>query len=118
MLREAGWEVLDTEGEVQPGKICIEVEVQGMPNNRGAGYADYVLFGPDRKPLAVIKAKRTSVNPTAGEHQAELYADCLEKRYGMRPVTYFTNGFKHFVVTRRERREDRFVIKSVHSVRK
>ncbi|MDE6460603.1 MAG: DEAD/DEAH box helicase family protein, partial [Paramuribaculum sp.] len=100
MLREAGWEVLDTEGDIQPGKACIEVEVQGMPNNEGVGYADYVLFGPDRKPLAVIEAKRTSVNPTAGEHQAELYADCLEKKYGVRPVIYFTNGFKHYVVDR------------------
>lgn len=100
LLREAGWDVLDTEGDIQPGKACIEVEVLGMPNNEGIGYADYVLFGPDRKPLAVIEAKRTSVNPTAGEHQAELYADCLEKKYGVRPVIYFTNGFKHFVVDR------------------
>lgn len=100
LLREAGWDVLDAEGDIQPGKACIEVEVQGMPNNEGVGYADYVLFGPDRKPLAVIEAKRTSVEPTAGEHQAELYADCLERKYGVRPVIYFTNGFKHFVVDR------------------
>lgn len=100
LLREAGWDVLDTEGDIQPGKACIEVEVHGMPNNEGVGYADYVLFGPDRKPLAVIEAKRTSVEPTAGEHQAELYADCLERKYGVRPVIYFTNGFKHFVVDR------------------
>lgn len=100
MLREAGWEVLDTEGDIQPGKACAEIEVQGMPNNGGTGYADYVLFGPNRKPLAVIEAKRTSVNPTSGEHQAELYADCLEKKYGVRPVIYFTNGFKHYVVDR------------------
>ena len=100
MLREAGWEVLDTEGDVQPGKACIEVEVKGMPNNEGVGYADYVLFGSDRKPLAVIEAKRTSVNPTAGEHQAELYAECLEREHGLRPVIYFTYGFKHYVVDR------------------
>ena len=100
LLREAGWEVLDTDGDIQPGKACVEIEVQGMPNNEGIGYADYVLFGPDRKPLAVIEAKRTSVNPLSGEHQAELYADCLEKKYGVRPVIYFTNGFKHYVVDR------------------
>lgn len=100
MLREAGWEVLDTEGDIQPWKACVEIEVQGMPNNQGIGYADYVLFGPDRKPLAVIEAKRTSVEPTAGEHQAEVYADCLERKYGVLPVIYFTNGFKHFVIDR------------------
>lgn len=100
MLREAGWDVLENEGDIQPGKACVEIEVEGMPNAEGIGYADYVLFGPDRKPLAVIEAKRTSVNPIVGEHQAELYADCLENKYGVRPVIYFTNGFKHYVVDR------------------
>lgn len=94
MLREAGWEVLDTEGDVVGGKACIEVEVAGMPNNAGKGYADYVLFGTDGKPLAVVEAKRTSKDAVVGKHQAELYADCLEKRYHVRPVIYYTNGYE------------------------
>lgn len=93
MLREAGWQILDTEGLVQPSKACIEVELQGMPNTHEVGYADYVLFGSNGKPLAVVEAKRTSVSPIKGKHQAELYADCLEKQYGVRPVIYYTNGF-------------------------
>ena len=93
MLREAGWQILDTEGLVQPSKACIEVELQGMPNTHEVGYADYVLFGSNGKPLAVVEAKRTSASPTKGKHQAELYADCLEARYGVRPVIYYTNGF-------------------------
>lgn len=93
MLREAGWQILDTEGLVQPSKACIEVELQGMPNTHEVGYADYVLFGSNGKPLAVVEAKRTSVSPVKGKHQAELYADCLEARYGVRPVIYYTNGF-------------------------
>ena len=100
LLREAGWDVLEKEGDIKSGKACIEVEVEGMPNPQGKGYADYVLFGPKHTPLAVIEAKRTSIDPVAGEHQAELYADCLEKRYGVRPVIYFTNGFRHYVVDR------------------
>ena len=98
MLREAGWEILDTDGWVQPSKACVEVELQGMPNTHEVGYADYVLFGSNGKPLAVIEAKRTSVSPTKGKHQAELYADCLEKQYGVRPVIYYTNGFQTFVI--------------------
>lgn len=94
MLREAGWDVLDAEGETVGGKACIEVELQGMPGNSGTGYADYVLFGSDGKPLAVVEAKRTSKDPGAGRHQAELYADCLERRYGVRPVVYYTNGYE------------------------
>ena len=98
MLKEAGWEVLDTEGAIQPSKACIEVEVEGMPNNEGVGYCDYVLFAANGLPLAVIEAKRTSVSPIKGKHQAELYADCLEKRYGIRPVIYYTNGFETYII--------------------
>ena len=98
MLREAGWRVVEEEGLVSGGNACIEIEVDGMPNSSGKGYADYVLFGDDGKPLAVIEAKRTSVDPVAGNHQAKLYADALEKRYGVRPVVYYTNGYKiHFI---------------------
>ncbi|MBQ2563663.1 MAG: DEAD/DEAH box helicase family protein [Muribaculaceae bacterium] len=98
MLKEAGWEVLDTEGAIQPSKACIEVEVEGMPNNEGIGYCDYVLFGSNGLPLAVVEAKRTSVSPIKGKHQAELYAECLEKRYGVKPVIYYTNGFETYII--------------------
>ena len=98
MLKEAGWDVLDTDGAIQPSKACIEVEVEGMPNNEGKGYCDYVLFGSNGLPLAVIEAKRTSVSPVKGKHQAELYAECLEKRYGVKPVIYYTNGFETNII--------------------
>ena len=98
MLREAGWMVLMAEGVVKPSKACIEVEVEGMPNGEGIGFADYVLFGADGLPLAVIEAKKTSVSPIVGKHQAELYADCLEKQYGRRPVIYYTNGYETNII--------------------
>ena len=98
MLREAGWQVLETKGAVQPLKACIEVELQGMPNAHDKGFADYVLFGGDGMPLAVVEAKKTSVSPIKGKHQAELYADCLEHQYGIRPVIYYTNGFETNII--------------------
>lgn len=98
MLREAGWGILDTDGLVQPSKACIEVELQGMPNTHDVGFADYVLFGSNGKPLAVIEAKRTSASAVKGKYQAELYADCLEKQYGVRPVIYYTNGFQTYII--------------------
>lgn len=97
-LRESGWEVLEQEGAVAPGKACIEIPVKGMPSASGDGFADYVLFGTNGKPLAVVEAKRTSKNPKIGRHQAELYADCLEKQYGVRPVVYYTNGYQTEVI--------------------
>ena len=93
LLKEAGWEVLTKKNVMMPAKAGIEIEVDGMPNNQGKGYCDYVLFGKNGKPLAVIEAKRTSKSEDVGKHQAELYAQCLERQYGVRPVIYYSNGF-------------------------
>ena len=57
MLKDAGWDVLDVKGQIMPSKACIEVEVTGKPNEQGVGYVDYVLFGANGKPLAVVEAK-------------------------------------------------------------
>ena len=98
LLEEAKWVVLDKEGAIVPSKACIEIEVTGMPNSGGVGYVDYVLFGANGKPLAVVEAKRTTKSPEVGRQQAILYADCLERQYGVRPVIYYTNGFKTFII--------------------
>ena len=74
-----------------------EVELYGMPNDEGKGYADYVLYGKDGLPLAVIEAKRTSIDPKQGAQQAKLYADCLEKMTGRRPIIFLTNGFETYL---------------------
>ncbi len=71
-----------------------EVELYGMPNHEEKGYADYVLYGKDGLPLAIIEAKRTSKDPKIGTNQAKLYADCLEKMTGRRPMMFTTNGFE------------------------
>lgn len=97
MLREAGWEVLTTKGALLAGKACIEIHVDGMPNDANEGFADYVLFSDDMKPYAVIEAKRTITDPRAGKQQAILYAEALERQYGLRPVIYYTNGYRTFV---------------------
>ena len=85
MLQDAGW----TEGK----DWINEVELYGMPNKSEVGYADYVLYGDDGRPLAVIEAKRTCVDVAKGRQQAKLYADLLEQKYGRRPIIFLSNGF-------------------------
>ena len=85
MLTDAGW----TEGKDR----LNEVELPGMPNKSEVGYADYVLYDDTHRPLAVIEAKKTCVDPAKGRQQAKLYADLLEQKYGRRPVIFLTNGF-------------------------
>ncbi|MGU8244657.1 DEAD/DEAH box helicase family protein [Clostridium perfringens] len=77
--------------------VGIEVEIPGMPNNSGVGFADYVLYGDNGKTLAVVEAKRTSVDEKKGEQQAKLYADCLEKQYDQRPIIFLSNGFNYWI---------------------
>jgi type I restriction enzyme R subunit len=90
-LASVGWDV--AAGETSTEQVGKEVEVSHQPTDSGVGYADYVLWDDNGNPLAVIEAKKTSVEPERGRHQAKLYADGLEKTYGYRPVVFYTNGF-------------------------
>ena len=91
-LREMGWKFTGVDADVQ-----VEYEVDGMAGKAGQkGYADYVLFGKDGLPLAVVEAKRASKDPNNGWKQAVLYADCLERKFGRRPMIFITNGFETY----------------------
>ena len=89
LLKEAGWP-LD-----QPRDR--EFEVSGMPNQQGSGFVDYVLWGDDGKPLALVEAKRTRRDARTGRQQARLYADCLERQFGQRPLIFYSNGYEHWL---------------------
>ncbi|MAO55988.1 MAG: restriction endonuclease subunit R [Rhodospirillaceae bacterium] len=91
LLASVGWNV--AAGEASTDEVGKEVEVADQPTDSGIGYADYVLWDDNGNPLAVIEAKKTSVDPERGRHQAKLYADGLEKAHGHRPVIFYTNGF-------------------------
>ncbi|MFC1536857.1 DEAD/DEAH box helicase family protein [Pseudomonadota bacterium] len=89
-LQECGW------NNLREGRD-LEYEVTGMPkstNPSGIGYVDYVLWGDDGLPLAVVEAKKTMADPRKGKHQATLYANCLEAMHGQRPIIFYTNGFE------------------------
>ena len=90
LLADAGW--------VEGQDWINEVELTGMPNASGVGYADYVLYDDAARPLAVIEAKKTCVDVSKGRQQAKLYADLIEKKYGRRPVIFLTNGFETRII--------------------
>jgi type I restriction enzyme R subunit len=58
LLHEAGWTLTKAEDR--------EFKITGMPNNKGEGFIDYVLWGDDGKPLGLVEAKRTKRDPRAG----------------------------------------------------
>jgi type I restriction enzyme R subunit len=89
LLGESGWPLDDERDREYP--------VTGMSTDGGQGYVDYVLWGADGLPLAVVEAKRASKSPELGRIQAERYADCLERQFGRRPVIFYTNGYEHSI---------------------
>jgi len=91
-LSESGW------SDLKEG-YNLEYEVVGMPittNPSGKGKVDYVLWGNDGKPLALVEAKKTMADARKGKHQSVLYADCLEKMHGQRPLIFYSNGFENY----------------------
>ena len=91
-LKYLGWHLGGNQSEVYE-----EYPVDDMENKPGQqGFVDYVLFGKDGLPLAVIEAKRSSKDPNVGRQQAVLYADCLERKFGRRPMMFTTNGFETY----------------------
>ncbi len=110
-LREAGWKVVPpsmktvlpdgTEvecGSIIPGKACCEIKVEGMSNRTGIGFCDYVLYGADGKPLAIVEAKSINREALAGEKQVKDYGECMRVQYGYVPVLYYTNGYEIYVI--------------------
>ena len=89
LLKEAGWPLDQARDR--------EFEIAGMPNNQGKGFVDYVLWGDDGKPLGLVEAKRTRRDPRVGQQQAKLYAECLERQFGQRPVIFYSNGYEHWL---------------------
>ncbi len=85
MLIDAGWE--------HNKNWLDEYPIDEMPNKSGFGFADFVLFGDDGRPLAVLEAKKTCVDVSKGRQQAVLYANFLEKKFDRRPIIFLSNGF-------------------------
>ena len=91
-LKLMGWKFTGPDADVRE-EYRVE-DMAGMPGQ--PGFCDYVLFGKDGLPLAVVEAKRTSKDPNIGRKQAVLYADCLERKFGRRPMMFTTNGFETY----------------------
>jgi type I restriction enzyme R subunit len=90
LLSESGWDPSGTNVREFSVHNCMP-QADGSLGN---GFVDYVLWGNDGKPLAVVEAKRTKRDPRVGQHQAKCYADGLQQVYGQRPVIFYSNGYQ------------------------
>jgi type I restriction enzyme, R subunit len=94
MLKKAGWKLED--------KNVREYPVEGISSKTGAGKVDYVLWGDDGTPLAVIEVKKTARDPREGREQVQQYAEAIEKKFNFYPVRFCTNGFETYIYDDKE----------------
>ncbi|MFN5557595.1 MAG: DEAD/DEAH box helicase family protein, partial [Chryseotalea sp.] len=78
--------------------ISIENIIVNEPTTTyNSVFSDYVLLGKDGKPLAVVEAKKSSVDARIGEEQAKQYAYNIQKQFSCDlPFCMYTNGHDIF----------------------
>ncbi len=97
-LYSAGWDVDNLTQVSQEFDISVPLP-DGVAEPRtpyeGHQYSDYVLLGRDRKPLAVVEAKKSSKDAAIGREQAKQYCYNIQKQYGGKlPFCFYTNGLE------------------------
>lgn len=95
-LAQSGWNVKDPTQVIEEFDILTSLPL-GVAEPRtpydGHQFSDYVLLGKDRKPLAVVEAKKTSKDAALGREQAKQYCYNIQKQLGGElPFCFYTNG--------------------------
>ncbi len=99
-LKFAGWDVSN------PLHVTQELDIWvGLPQGvaepqtpyQGHLFADYALLSKEGKAIAVVEAKKTSVDAEIGKEQARNYAEKIQKTNGgSMPFVFYTNGYDIF----------------------
>lgn len=90
-LKKAGWDVTNSSQVISEHKVFHQISTTS-----GVGYSDYVLLDSSGNPLAVVEAKKSSLDARQGREQARQYADGFEKAGYERPFIFYTNGHDIF----------------------
>jgi type I restriction enzyme, R subunit len=95
-LGKAGWNVKDPTLVIEEFDIATDLP-EGVAQPRtpyeGHLFSDYVLLGKDRKPIAVVEAKKTSRDAAIGREQAKQYCYNIQKQHGGElPFCFYANG--------------------------
>ena len=98
-LKQAGWNVGDRTQVVEEFDIIVDANMvqEAATPYSGRQFSDYVLLGKDGKALAVVEAKKSTVDANIGKEQAKQYCFNIQKQHhGELPFCFFTNGHDIF----------------------
>lgn len=95
-LKQAGWNLDDLTQVVEEYNIIVantnEVN-EPIKKYDSSQFSDYVLLGKDGKALAVVEAKKTSIDAKLGREQAKQYCINIQNESGGElPFCFYTNG--------------------------
>jgi type I restriction enzyme R subunit len=101
MLEDAGWRFLP-DGDGHRENIILEHRLSGRTFSPNAdlgkdferapeGFVDYVLLNTDGRAVAVVEAKRESIDPLTAKEQARAYAESLNASH-----IFLSNGLVHW----------------------
>lgn len=91
-LREAGWPMVSIPNQAMPSSAAINMILDSGTE------IDYVLYGKDNRPLAIVEYTESCKSPIAGRMKALKVAKELEQKHGYPPVVYYTNGYRITVI--------------------
>ncbi len=95
-LAQSGWNVNDPTQVIEELDILITQQdgvAEPHTPREGHQFSDYVLLGKDRKPLAVIEAKKDSRDAAIGREQVKQYCYNIQREMGCElPFCFYTNG--------------------------
>lgn len=86
-LREAGWPIVNRANTAMPEAAAVDCLLDSGDS------VDYVLYGRDNKPLAIIEQTATAKNLVEGRTKGIEKANQMAVKYGYKPVVYYTNGY-------------------------
>lgn len=91
-LAEAGWPIATADNIAIPNSASLNMTLSD------GSTIDYVLYGRDSRPLAVIDCTNSSMNPIKGRAAAQHAAELLAIKYGYKPIAYYSSGYQIFCI--------------------
>lgn len=91
-LRESGWAMVNRNDTAMPCAAGLNILLDDGDT------VDYILYGRDNRPLAIIEYTTTAKNLVEGRMKAIDKANKLAVKLGYKPVVYYTNGYHIYVI--------------------
>ena len=91
-LRESGWPIVNRPDTAMPCSVGLNMLLDDGDT------VDYILYGRDNRPLAIIDYTTTTKNLVEGRATAIEKAEKMSVKLGYKPVVYYTNGYHIYII--------------------